>query len=197
MTNEEYDKFICEKFPELFRDRRKPMNQTCMCWGFSIGEGWHQLLYDLCEKLDYIREQTGLLTVFDQIKEKFGGGRFYYHIDGSSCKLEKKMVELWASLINSLVGRAENESDETCAVCGKKYYGGHITVGGWVYDSCKECLLKSDVKNRYENFEEIINKAEKQNERYEALKWQIDCLNDAQLTKVEELVKEITPKKET
>lgn len=193
MTNEEFDKLMCEKFPELFRDRRKPMNQTCMCWGFNIGEGWHQLLHDLCEKLDFIRQQTGLITVFDQIKEKFGGGRFYYHIDGSACKLEKKLVELWASLISSLISKAERESDQTCAVCGENYYHDKIVLHGWVYDACKDCMINNK-RTTSQDVAKEIEEAEKRRDRYESIVHKIERLDEAKLPQLESFLSELANK---
>jgi len=31
MTPEMFDQYMCQTYPRLFRDRTKPMNQTCMC----------------------------------------------------------------------------------------------------------------------------------------------------------------------
>lgn len=160
MSGEEFDKFMCEKFPQLFQDRNKPMSETCMCWGFDVGKGWYKILFDLCEKLDYIREQTSIITVFDQIKEKFGGGRFYYHIDASTSKLDDKIVGMWGELIDSLVNRAEGESENTCAECGEKYFHDKICIGRWVYDLCKECLVSKKL-TRHENVSEILAEQER------------------------------------
>jgi hypothetical protein len=190
MPNDKYDEFMCEKFPELFQDRRKPMNQTCMCWGFNIGEGWNELLYNLCEKLETIRKTTGLVTVFDQIKEKFGGGRFYYHIDGSACKLERNIVDLWVSLIESLVSRAERESDETCAVCGERYYHDKIVLGGWVYDSCKECMINGKRIDR-SDIKEILEEQEKWRDRYETIVRRIEKMDDSELCRIETCLADI------
>lgn len=52
----EQDKAICKAFPILYRDRNKGMMETCMCWGFDIGPGWINLIWDLSEKLEKIAE---------------------------------------------------------------------------------------------------------------------------------------------
>lgn len=44
----ELDAKLCEKYPKIFRDRHAPMTQTCMCWGFDIGDGWYNLLNGAC-----------------------------------------------------------------------------------------------------------------------------------------------------
>ena len=52
MPNKSFDKFMCEKYPQIFQDRNKPMSVTAMCWGFNVGKGWNELLHNLCEKID-------------------------------------------------------------------------------------------------------------------------------------------------
>jgi len=193
MPNKEFDKFMCEKFPELFRERKLPMNQTCMCWGFNIGKGWHQLLYDLCEKLDYIRKQTGLITVFIQIKEKFGSARFYHNIDTSECKLDKEMIDLWGELIDSLVGKAERKSDTTCSVCEKAYYHRKIAIGGWVYDACKDCMISGKRIER-DDIKEQMEKNEIHNNTVEEIMYSFNTLSVEQLNKVKEFIDTITKK---
>lgn len=44
----ELDKQLCEKYPKIFADRYKPMNQTCMCWGFDHGDGWYNIIDNMC-----------------------------------------------------------------------------------------------------------------------------------------------------
>lgn len=189
MTNKEFDKFMCEKFPELFRDRNKPMSQTCMCWGFDLnGPGWNHLLYNLCEKLDFVRQQTGIITVFDQIKEKFGGGRFYYHIDTENCKLEDSIIKIWCSFIDNAIDKAEWESNQTCATCGKQYWHDKITIGKWVYDTCKDCFKR---ENTCKDIVVTLENIEKRKDRCDILKDQIEHIDDETLNRVENFFKEI------
>jgi hypothetical protein len=47
----ELDDALCADYPEIFRDRRAPMNQTLMCWGFACGDGWYPLIDKLCKHL--------------------------------------------------------------------------------------------------------------------------------------------------
>lgn len=197
MLPEEFDKFMCSTFPELFQDRNKPMSETCMCWGFTVnGAGWYQLLYDLCIKLEFIRQQTGITTVFDQIKEKFGGGRFYYHIDGVDCKLEDNIREIWCGFIEVAVDKAERESEQTCGICGKTYFHDKIVIGGWVYDSCKECMVSGKRTDRKDITQEL-ERIEKHHDRLNNLKWKIDRMKDAELIIVEKICAEIEARMKT
>jgi hypothetical protein len=103
---EELDKALCEKYPKIFRDRNAPMSETCMCWGFSHGDGWYNIINGLCATIQshvdwaekrrawevekgqageegYPRTPHVEQVVATQVKEKFGGLRFYYN--GEEC----------------------------------------------------------------------------------------------------------------
>jgi len=66
---------LIKDFPVLFQDVNKPMTQTCMCWGCSCSRGWEPLLRRTFEKLAVLQPPV----ILDQVKEKFGGLRIYYH----------------------------------------------------------------------------------------------------------------------
>lgn len=97
----ELDKKLCEKYPEIFVNRNAPVTSTAMCWGFDIGDGWYPLIDMLCAKLMYpvrdleykcaewykgeqlekakqdLEKAKKAIPVACQVKEKFGGLRFY------------------------------------------------------------------------------------------------------------------------
>jgi hypothetical protein len=51
------DQKLVNEFPLLYSDRRGDKRRTLMCWGFSCGGGWYELIYELSEKLEsLIRE---------------------------------------------------------------------------------------------------------------------------------------------
>lgn len=159
MSREEYDKYMCEKYPVMFKERYLPMTQTCMCWSFEIGKGWYSILDDLCETLDIIGKEFGLSVVFEQIKEKFGGARFYHRVEYRPSMWQKikrffarkkydERSKFWCDVIDDTVHRYESSCDYACAECGEHKYD-TITLGGWVHDSCEKCLEKD--KNRAES----------------------------------------------
>ena len=71
MTKELQEKLFA-KYDKMFRDRSKPMSQTCMCWGISCDDGWYHILEYMCRRLQKIQEEYDVTVIFDQIKEKFG-----------------------------------------------------------------------------------------------------------------------------
>lgn len=67
---EELDNQLCQKYPKIFRDRRAPMNQTCMCWGFSHGDGWFNIIDALCgniqSHIDWSRKQRASALLYNR-----------------------------------------------------------------------------------------------------------------------------------
>jgi len=128
---EELDRKLCEKYPKIFADRYKPMNETAMCWGFECGDGWYKILDSLCRQIqhhvDWRQEQKDKYgrgdgcsqVVADQVKEKFGGLRFYYHGGDDVVDGMVRMAESWAA--------------NTCETCGES---GRLRGQGWLYTAC-------------------------------------------------------------
>lgn len=109
--------------------------------GISVGKGWWTLIESLCRNIDEhvnwktkqrsslqesnpynhpIPEEVEPVTVA-QIKEKFGGLRFYY--DGGDDK------------VDGMVQMAESWAAHTCEECGKP---GKFRTGGWLRTLCDE-----------------------------------------------------------
>lgn len=50
--NKELEEKLYKDFPLLYSEHKLPMSHTCMCWGFSHGDGWYNLIYELSSKLE-------------------------------------------------------------------------------------------------------------------------------------------------
>lgn len=50
--NEELQQKLFSEFPLLFRQKDLPKNETAMCWGICIKDGWFQLLNSLCIQIE-------------------------------------------------------------------------------------------------------------------------------------------------
>lgn len=88
--------------------------------------GWNNILWDLMEEIERIDEKRA--TVILQIKEKFGGLRFYVKFREEIDKVDRR-------IINACISSAESRSFQTCEVCGK--YGTRRS-GGWIKTLCNE-----------------------------------------------------------
>jgi hypothetical protein len=51
--NIDLDKLLCEKYPKMMVNRNKPMQETCMCWGFDCGDGWFNILDQLMGNIQH------------------------------------------------------------------------------------------------------------------------------------------------
>jgi hypothetical protein len=125
---EELDKKLVKAFPLLYGDRNAPMQSTAMCWGFP-GDGWFNIIWDLSSKLEPLiqkfideNQDTELYPKASQVKEKYGGLRFYM-----TCGTDE---------IFDLIEEAEALSCETCEECGKP---GEERGGGWIHTLCDDC----------------------------------------------------------
>lgn len=130
----ELDDQLCNKYPKLFVERNLPMSQTCMCWGFSCGDGWFNIIDLLCANIqshidwENKNEEKVPQVVVKQVKEKFGTLRFYY--SGGD------------EYIHGLVRMAESMSGRTCEKCGAsgKLYGvSEKGITGWMHTHCEAC----------------------------------------------------------
>jgi hypothetical protein len=115
---EKFEKLMETKYPKILQDGYG---------GFCIGKGWYQIVDSLCNQIqNYINwhksdEQVVPQVVVEQIKEKFGGLRFYYR--GGDEK------------IDGMVRMAEEWAEHTCEECGKP---GHERSGSWIKTLCDE-----------------------------------------------------------
>ncbi len=136
MAEEEFgvwEKALEAEFPMLF-----PRKTPCGIW---IGDGWREPVKELCTKLRDLIDEAELIPFesaylkrdpdvdwkfqVDQIKEKFGGLRFYYSANVS--KEVRKEVD-------RLVAEAEASCDKLCEQCGE--LGTRASPQGWISVMC-------------------------------------------------------------
>jgi hypothetical protein len=135
---EKYDAFakkMEERFPKMFSE---PYG------GFAIGEGWWPIIETLCANIQSYtdwwnknRETRPVVeqVVVEQIKEKFGGLRFYYQGGDDKIRGMVTMAEAWAG--------------HHCEICGKP---GRQREGGWIKTLCDEHETERQLKRKeYEN----------------------------------------------
>lgn len=134
-SEKQYDEFarrMEEKYPMLFS---KPYG------GFAVGVGWWPILEALCGQIDSYTKwrnntREALLkdnphnqkipdsipqVVVEQIKEKFGGLRFYYQGGDDHIHGMVRIAEMWAG--------------HSCEECGNP---GERRSGGWIRTLCDE-----------------------------------------------------------
>lgn len=133
----ELEKQLLEKYPKIFRQKDLPLTQTAMCWLFECGDGWYKILDMLCLQLQWDVDKNGYPQIeATQVKEKYGGLRFYY-ITLASDK-EDKWRERHCGAIDGMVSFAEYLSEETCEDCGTMENVSQTK--GWITTLCKNCI---------------------------------------------------------
>lgn len=49
----ELEKKLFDKYPKIFAQRKLPMTQTAMCWGIETGDGWYNIIDQLCRQIQH------------------------------------------------------------------------------------------------------------------------------------------------
>jgi hypothetical protein len=126
---EVFAKQMEEKYPKMFAN---PYG------GFAIGEGWWPIIESLCANIqshtdwwNKNREARPVVeqVVVAQIKEKFGGLRFYYEGGDEQISGMVRMAEAWAS--------------HACEECGAP---GTAGGKGWIKTLCPTHRAESDAR---------------------------------------------------
>ena len=124
-----YDEFVKrmeDKYPKMFA---QPYG------GFAVGEGWWPILQALCANIQHYlnwKNREGEVVpqvVVAQIKEKFGGLRFYY--DGGDDRVQ------------GMVSMAESWADKSCEECGAPGTSGGQ---GWIRTLCPTHRAEADAR---------------------------------------------------
>jgi len=104
-------------------------------YSFSVGDGWYKLIYELVHDIRINDLKKGdWITKATQVKEKFGGLRFY--VTGTSDKN-------WA-----LIRTAEQKSYGICEETGSE-----VEVGTWTRDWTKTMCRQHALKTYYDKMD--------------------------------------------
>lgn len=138
--NEELEETLVEEYPDLYGwygkdpDTIEGPPPPIALFGFSVGDGWYELLDSLSETLDKLDVELEAV----QVKEKFGGLRFYHN--GVSADEERK-----AYMAMGAIRHAENMSFHVCEECGAS---AELRTEGWYRTLCDECWSEDKSRRR-------------------------------------------------
>ena len=148
---EELEQSLVTRYPELFAGRGKSPKESLMCFGCECGDGWYGILDNLFGFITDVRqnrlrllgvkpefatpENDGYIdfrcpqVVLDQVKEKYGTLRVYWHFSHDEIEeLRSKVrderdleegINRYSDLIGGAVDYSEYLSSNTCEVTGK------------------------------------------------------------------------------
>jgi hypothetical protein len=124
-----------KKFPYMFQTNR-----------FEFYRGWLPLAVLLCEEIDAVLGADKREFRWTQIKEKFGGARFYYTMASPSAvevevgteqhplkvTVDRNPTDPVVRAIASLVAKATTAASTACQVCGaaaeRRSYTGYLVT---------------------------------------------------------------------
>jgi hypothetical protein len=165
--NPDTERELFSKYPDLFRNKGKSPQESLMCFGCECGDGWKCILDDLFGYLSQVRESRSRLlslkpefstgddggylevscppVVLDQVKEKYGTLRVYWHfsydeIDEARSKVQDveefdRCIERYSNLVDDAVDFSEYLSSKTCEITGRP---GKLYSDGWCVTLCEE-----------------------------------------------------------
>ena len=139
---DELQKEIMKNYPKIFRDKDEDMTRTCMCWGLECPDAWAPLIERLCDSLQFHSDHNGApQVVADQVKEKFGTLRFYYHTEyPEGAETDPRREGMLAGIVMTY----EDMTETICAECGSNK--GVTSTKGWITYLCGECMVKRSLK---------------------------------------------------
>lgn len=111
---------LWNSFPKLYRGKDLSLMESLIPFGFECEDGWFMILWNLSKELENINNlNLGYTIEATQVKEKYGGLRFY--------------VSGYNDAVSTLINRAEHQSYRTCEICGSP---GRLNDGSWKMVRC-------------------------------------------------------------
>ena len=86
---QELDELLCTKYPQMMVNRNLPMMETCMCWGFTCGDGWFnildQLMGNIQHHIDWKEKQRNWAIEYNEMaaQAKAGDCKLFFEQNSS------------------------------------------------------------------------------------------------------------------
>jgi hypothetical protein len=156
---QELDKLLCERYPKMMVNRNKPMQETCMCWGFECGDGWFdildQLMGNIQHHIDWKLRQQRIATDYNAMATQAKAGNFDLFEENMKDTVnleykEKRLAEIVAgdfrSVPNAVPQVTLDQIKEKFGTLRFYYTGGDDEISGMVRMAesmsgvvCEEC----------------------------------------------------------
>lgn len=182
--NDQLEKQLVEKYPHAFSQKDEPYNN--MRFGCECDDGWYNIIEPMLEAMTYTYKISFLVTnsinikkyniepmaykggssyyytpepptvVLDQVKEKFGTLRVYFHLEFDKPFLEMaygdnpepeatKCANRYSNYMDGIVHMSEVLSSRTCEFTGLP--GKLHSAGGW-FKTLNTEYAKTELANR-------------------------------------------------
>lgn len=138
--NPTLEKRLYDKYPLLFKEHDKPMNETAMCWGCQCSDGWFDIIDAMCEALTHTYTTSAPINPDDGkrlgIKPSDYNGQYYVDIEAPKIILttvKEKFGTLrvyhrleYTDVIKELVASKNNPKVEDAMERYSNYFDGII-----------------------------------------------------------------------
>ncbi len=159
----ELEKKLESEFPFMKKGETLEKQKTDGCvhdlysaFGIECLDGWYDLIHDLCSEIMDAYKEAGrpMDLVPDQVKEKFGTLRFYYHFEGRPAGFHgidlirndgsginsirvTPQADDFEKKISDIVRKYEDKSGTVCEECGSS--GTLRSDTPWIMTLCNPC----------------------------------------------------------
>ena len=132
-------KELTDKYPKIFQNKEPTANYGG--FGIECPDAWAPLIKELCSTLQFNADANGYpQAVADQVKEKFGTLRFYYHLERGDDG--RKSDPRHEGCLDGLIRAYEDFSSMICAECGSN--DDVRPSEGWIVYRCAECRARRE-----------------------------------------------------
>lgn len=116
------------------------MREEIMNWINCLPDGWvSRFGEELCDELLFALGRYANDFIIDQVKEKYGEMRMYWHWREMEYPIQiaDQLLEV-SAVINDIIEAYTEFSRETCMICGA--HAQHIYIrNGWLEPLCDNC----------------------------------------------------------
>lgn len=131
------EKYIFNKYPNRIESEEPtPLSE----YGIQCDKGWIPIVNTIADNLHAIDPEERIKFV--QVKEKFGGLRFYITISDYDRDVDK---DFWYKT-HEIIHQGENVASRTCEVCGKE--GSTRRDIGWLLTLCEDHYQEAKERNK-------------------------------------------------
>jgi hypothetical protein len=138
--NEDQEFIDYEKFAQRM-EKSYPKMYAGKYGGFAVGKGWYPIIERLSsniqQHLEWKNRESQVVpqVIVEQIKEKFGGLRFYYQGGDDNVAGMVRMAEAWADV-----------ACEDCGGIGKRRGGGWVRTLCNVHEAERNARIEEQAK---------------------------------------------------
>jgi len=121
---------IFDRFPKLFSQKDLSIQESCMAWGLSHGEGWNTIIVELCEAIEAHYKELAekgmmIIPIGDDAPEELEEDQYTYEVEFAQVKSKWYQLRVYYiggdKKISGLVSAAEEKSLVICEGCGKDF----------------------------------------------------------------------------